>query len=208
MHIIFISVIIIALLALGFVWHTIRTISKKDPGTLAMQEISAAVHQGALAFLKREYLILGMVAIILFAILSYAVNLFTALCFAAGALCSAASGFIGMMTSTKANVRSAQAARKNLGNAFSIAFASGTVVGLSVVSLGILGITILYLIFRDPQIILGFSLGASTIALFARVGGGIFTKAADVGADLVGKVEAGIPEDDPRNPAVIADNVG
>ena len=208
MDIIFISVIIIALLALGFVWHTIRTISKKDPGTLAMQEISAAVHQGALAFLKREYLILGMVAIILFAILSYAVNLFTALCFAAGALCSAASGFIGMMTSTKANVRTAQAARKHLGNAFSIAFASGTVVGLSVVSLGILGITILYLIFRDPQIILGFSLGASTIALFARVGGGIYTKAADVGADLVGKVEAGIPEDEPRNPAVIADNVG
>lgn len=161
-----------------------------------------------MAFLHREYkyvAVFGFVVVILLAIF---INPQTALAFFVGAVSSAIAGYIGMKIATQANVRTAHAARESLGGALRIAFSSGAVMGLSVVGFGLLGLTTLYYVFGDPKIIFGFGFGASSVALFARVGGGIFTKAADVGADLVGKVEAGIPEDDPRNPAVIADNVG
>jgi K(+)-stimulated pyrophosphate-energized sodium pump len=203
-----------------------RFIKKQPAGNEKMQEISDAIAAGAMAFLKREYKVLIIFIIILSAVLWYflddkqtAVNegLFTALAFIIGAFTSALAGFIGMKTATSANVRTAEAARKSLGDALKIAFYSGTTMGLAVVGLGIIGLTFVYWLLTQSvglapsaalSILTGFGLGASSIALFARVGGGIFTKAADVGADLVGKVEAGIPEDDPRNPASIADNVG
>ena len=162
-----------------------------------------------MAFLVREYKSLGIFVVVLAIILAVAINIQTAVCFLAGAICSILAGYFGMRAATKANVRTANAAKESgMGKALQTAFSGGAVMGLSVVGLGILGMSIAYFIFDDPNIVTGFSFGASSIALFARVGGGIYTKAADVGADLVGKVEAGIPEDDPRNPAVIADNVG
>ena len=183
-------------------------IIRKDAGNKKMQEIAHAIHHGALAFLFREYKVMAIFAIVVFFILGFFLNWVIALSFIIGAFLSVLSGFIGMYVATKANVRTTQAATKSLAKALRIAFGSGAVMGLYVVGLGVIGITVLYLIFKDPNLIIGFSFGASSVALFARVGGGIFTKAADVGADLVGKVESGIPEDDPRNPAVIADNVG
>jgi len=185
-----------------------RYITKKDKGTKEMQEIAKAIQEGAMAFLKREYRVVAIFAVIVVALLAYFINWQTAVSFAAGAICSATAGYIGMKIATQANLRTASAAREGLAGALRIAFSSGAVMGLTVVGFGLLGLTILYLVFGEPQLIFGFSFGASAVALFARVGGGIYTKAADVGADLVGKVEAGIPEDDPRNPAVIADNVG
>jgi K(+)-stimulated pyrophosphate-energized sodium pump len=214
-------------------------INRWSAGTEEMGRIHQAIRQGAMAFLRTEYIILVFFVAILGSVLTVFVDgggwsSFraamnegrlgdvvlgrgraggTAVCFVFGAICSILSGFIGMRTATSANVRTTEAARTSIADALRIAFSSGSVMGLSVVGLGLLGIVTLSLwrggghIF-DPNQILGFSLGASSIALFARVGGGIYTKAADVGADLVGKVEAGIPEDDPRNPAVIADNVG
>ncbi len=183
-------------------------ISRLDAGNQKMQEISSAIRTGALAFLKSEYKVLSVFVIIIAVILYFALNKQTSISFILGAVCSILAGFIGMLTATKANVRTTQAATKSLSEALRVAFFSGSVMGFAVVGLGLLGILIVYLLFKDPNLILGFSLGASSVALFARVGGGIYTKAADVGADLVGKVEKGIPEDDPRNPAVIADNVG
>lgn len=175
-----------------------------------MNEIASYIHEGAMAFLRREYKVLVIFALIL--ALAIAVGLQsigTAISFLVGALFSALAGFFGMQVATKANVRTAFAAKESgMNRALSVAFSGGAVMGMSVVGLGLLGVSVLYFIFEDATIITGFGLGASSIALFARVGGGIYTKAADVGADLVGKVEAGIPEDDPRNPAVIADNVG
>lgn len=176
-----------------------------------MQEISSYIHEGAMAFLSREYRSLAVFIIVLFIVLTLApgLGIKVAFTFLVGALFSILAGFSGMQVATRANVRTANAARESgLNRALSVAFSGGAVMGLSVVGLGLLGVGGLYSIFRDPGIITGFGLGASSIALFGRVGGGIYTKAADVGADLVGKVEAGIPEDDPRNPAVIADNVG
>ncbi len=174
-----------------------------------MVEISNHIYDGAMAFLMREYRALVVFVLALFVILLLVISWQTAVCFLIGAIFSVAAGYIGMVTATRANVRTAHAANTSgMGKALDIAFSGGAVMGLVVVGLGILGISIFYLWFGDANIITGFSLGASSIALFARVGGGIYTKAADVGADLVGKVEAGIPEDDPRNPAVIADNVG
>ncbi len=183
-------------------------ISKSDPGNQKMQDISKAIREGAIAFLKAEYKILAIFVIIIAIILYLLLNYQTSVSFIFGALSSVLAGFIGMLTATKSNVRTTQAATKSLGSALKIAFFSGSVMGFAVVGLGLLGILITYIIFKDPSYIFGFSFGASSVALFARVGGGIYTKAADVGADLVGKVEKGIPEDDPRNPAVIADNVG
>ncbi len=201
-------------------------IKSKPAGNEKMQQISSAIRKGAMAFLKREYRVLVVFIIVLGGVLwwllddaSTAVNegMFTALAFALGAFCSALAGFVGMRTATLANVRTSEAARKSLGDALKIAFYSGTTMGLAVVGLGIIGLVGAYMLLTQVfsfsvaaglSILTGFGLGASSIALFARVGGGIFTKAADVGADLVGKVEAGIPEDDPRNPGVIADNVG
>lgn len=196
------------LLALAFAFFLTLRVVRADAGTAKMQEIAGAIHEGAMAFLMREYRVLAVFIVVLFLVLSFAINLRTAICFLFGALCSIGAGFIGMNVATRANVRTANAARQGQGPALAIAFSGGAVMGMSVVGLGLLGLGIFYIIFRDPSIVNGFGLGASSIALFARAGGGIYTKAADVGADLVGKVEAGIPEDDPRNPAVIADNVG
>ena len=199
-----------AVVALLFAFYKIAFVSKQDAGTERMKEIAAAINDGAKAFLFAEYKILAIFVVILFiAIGLFLKSWITALCFLFGALFSILAGYIGMNVATKANVRTANAARESgMNKALSIAFSGGSVMGMCVVGLGLLGASVLFLIFQDTNVLFGFSLGASSIALFARVGGGIYTKAADVGADLVGKVEAGIPEDDPRNPAVIADNVG
>ena len=174
-----------------------------------MKEISSHIHEGAMAFLTSEYKYIVIFAVVLFAILFALIGWETAVCFVIGALFSVLAGFFGMQVATKANSRTAAAAKdKGMGAALKVAFNGGSVMGLCVVGLGAIGVSIVYMVFGDVNIITGFGLGASSIALFGRVGGGIYTKAADVGADLVGKVEAGIPEDDPRNPAVIADNVG
>lgn len=208
---------IAGVLALVFACVLTNRINNADPGTDAMKEIAAAIQEGAMAFLKRQYTTLIVFVIILTAIILVAgymtpgadsLQPATALAFIIGAFCSGVAGFIGMSVATKANVRTANAAQTSANKALGVAFSGGAVMGMAVVGLGLLGLGIVNIIFDNPQIINGFALGASSIALFARVGGGIYTKAADVGADLVGKVEAGIPEDDPRNPAVIADNVG
>ena len=206
-----ISAPIVGILALLFAFYKASSIDKVSPGNDRMKEISTYIQEGAMAFLKRQYRSLFIFVVVLFIILTVApgLGISTALCFIVGALFSVLAGYFGMRVATKANVRTANAARESgMTKALNVAFSGGSVMGMCVVGLGILGIGVLYMIFKDPNIVTGFSLGASSIALFARVGGGIYTKAADVGADLVGKVEAGIPEDDPRNPAVIADNVG
>ena len=188
-----------------------------DPGNEEMQEISRSVQEGAMAFVSREYRYVGIFVVLMVLLLTFLLRdgWMTALCYIFGAACSLGAGFVGLSVSTRANSRTTEAARTGVAEALTVAFRSGAVMGMTVAGLGLLGLTVCYLIFEvwlgfwnSAYIILGFSLGASSVALFARVGGGIFTKAADVGADLVGKVEAGIPEDDPRNPAVIADNVG
>jgi len=187
---------------------------KQDAGNDKMKEISRATQEGALAFLKREYRILAIFAVIVAVVLGLTVHVLTAVAFLTGALLSALAGFFGMYVATRANSRTAQAATQGVAKALNIAFRSGLTMGLTVASFGLGGLSIwaIFLLIMgespQPEIVNGFAMGASSIALFARVGGGIYTKAADVGADLVGKVEAGIPEDDPRNPAVIADNVG
>ncbi len=174
-----------------------------------MREIAGFIHEGAMAYLKRQYVVMAVFAAVMFVVLLVILGWKTAVCFLIGALFSVLAGFFGMMSATRANVRTAQKAKDGMSAALNVAFSGGAVLGLCVVGLGALGLAVLYLIFDgNNDILTGFSLGASSIALFARVGGGIYTKAADVGADLVGKVEAGIPEDDPRNPAVIGDNVG
>jgi len=174
-----------------------------------MREIAGYIHEGAMAYLKRQYIVMAIFAAVMFVVLFVVLNWQTAVCFIIGALFSVFAGFSDMMSATRANVRTAQKAKEGMPAALNVAFSGGAVLGLCVVGLGALGLAVLYLIFDgNNDILTGFSLGASSIALFARVGGGIYTKAADVGADLVGKVEAGIPEDDPRNPAVIGDNVG
>ena len=197
-------------------------VNSEDAGNERVQEIGAAIHEGAMAFLNREYKLLAVFVIIITGILAVFIDYdvlskidgdnsglpSTAISYIAGAIGSALAGFIGMVIAVKSNMRTATAATKGLNPGLRVAFNSGSVMGMTVVGIGITGVTLLYMIFKDAQIISGFGFGASTIALFARVGGGIYTKAADVGADLVGKVEQGIPEDDPRNPAVIADNVG
>ena len=197
------------IIALMFAIFLSLRIMREKPGNELMQEISNMIEHGAMAFLKREYSVLVFFIIIVSLILGWVRNPITSLSFLIGAICSGLAGLTGMKIATKANSRTANAAIDGgITKAFKIAFSGGAVMGMSVAGFGLLGLGILYYFIRDPEIINGFALGASSIALFARVGGGIFTKAADVGADLVGKVEAGIPEDDPRNPAVIADNVG
>ncbi|HNR05076.1 MAG TPA: sodium-translocating pyrophosphatase [Bacillota bacterium] len=196
-------------LALVFAWFLANSIAKKDPGNDRMKEIMGFIHEGAMAFLFREYKVLVVFIIVLAIIIGvFLKSWLTAICFVAGACCSILAGYFGMQVATKANARTANAAQRGQNEALGIAFRGGAVMGMCVVGLGLLGLGTLYIFIRDASIVTGFGLGASSIALFARVGGGIYTKAADVGADLVGKVEAGIPEDDPRNPAVIADNVG
>jgi K(+)-stimulated pyrophosphate-energized sodium pump len=206
----------------------VNRVSKQPSGNDRMKEISAYISEGAMAFLKAEWKILGYFVVIVALLLGFMAtknedsHWTIALAFVIGAIFSATAGYIGMKVATKANVRTAEAAKTSLSKALNVSFTGGSVMGLGVSGLAVLGLGGLYLIFKqnfyvtgDPkemlrtiEVLTGFSLGAESIALFARVGGGIYTKAADVGADLVGKVEAGIPEDDPRNPATIADNVG
>ena len=198
-----------AAVALLFALYKARYVSKCDAGNSRMQEIAAAIAEGASAFLRAEYKILAIFIVVLFVLITIFIDFGTAVCFVIGACFSILAGFFGMRVATKANVRTANAAlTSGMNKALSVAFSGGSVMGMCVVGLGLLGCSLIYIITGNYNILFGFSLGASSIALFARVGGGIYTKAADVGADLVGKVEAGIPEDDPRNPAVIADNVG
>ncbi|MDB2090104.1 sodium-translocating pyrophosphatase [Clostridium paraputrificum] len=187
----------------------IKGIVKKDPGDNEMQEIAGHIEEGAMAFLKREYRYLAVFIVVVGLTIAIFIKVQTAVAFLIGAVFSILAGNVGMRVAVKANVRTAQSAKIGIKEALSVAFSGGAVMGVSVVGLGLLGLGLLTIIFDlNTEYITGFGLGASSIALFARVGGGIYTKAADVGADLVGKVEAGIPEDDPRNPAVIADNVG
>ena len=197
-----------ALAGLVFALILWSKLSRADAGTERMQEIAAAIHEGAMAFMKREYTYLAIFVVAMIIVLASAIDLLTAVSFIVGAVFSATAGYVGMSVATMANVRTAQAARAGTSSALAVAFSSGTIMGMMVAGLGLLGLGVLYITIGDPSIINGYALGASSIALFARVGGGIYTKAADVGADLVGKIEAGIPEDDPRNAGVIADNVG
>jgi len=196
-----------------FLW--IR-VNRADPGNKRMREIAGAIEEGAMAFLKREYLYISIFLVIMAIVLYLVIDALTAVSFVVGGILSATAGFVGLRVATRANVRTANAARKGVNPALTMAFSSGTIMGMMVAGLGLLGLSVLFILFElkigNPEItvsvINGYALGGSSIALFARVGGGIYTKAADVGADLVGKVEAGIPEDDPRNAGVIADNVG
>ena len=217
----FIFAIAIGIIGLIFAAILASRILKEDEGNEQVKFIGKAIQEGAAAFLSREYRLLAIFVVIIFVILTIFIdydilnklesaNNFpkTSISYLVGAIGSALAGFVGMAIATRANTRTAVKAAEGLNPALRIAFNSGSVMGISVVGIGLLGITILYLIFEDAHILAGFGFGASSIALFARVGGGIYTKAADVGADLVGKVEAGIPEDAPRNPATIADNVG
>ncbi len=207
------AIAIISLLYAGF--NTYRVL-KNDSGTEKMIEISNAIKEGSMAYMYRQFKTIAVFAVLIFALIWFGLDMYTAITFIAGALFSAIAGYIGMNVSVRANVRTAAAAKIGLEKALPIAFKGGAVTGLSVVGLALLGVTGFYILFKllgfeadkIPHLLIGFGFGASLISLFARVGGGIFTKAADVGADLVGKVEAGIPEDDPRNPATIADNVG
>lgn len=209
MDILLFSAPVVGIVALLFALYKASSINKVAPGNDRMKEIASYIEEGAMAFLSREYKTLAIFVIALFIILAIGINPWTAVSFLIGAVFSALAGFFGMKVATKANVRTASAAKEGgMNKALSVAFSGGAVMGMCVVGLGLLGVGILYITIGEPAIITGFGLGASSIALFGRVGGGIYTKAADVGADLVGKVEAGIPEDDPRNPAVIADNVG
>lgn len=200
---------VVGVIALIYAGILTARVMKAPEGTDKMKEISGHIHEGALAFLTSEYKILVIFVAVLFVVLGFAISWPTALCFLVGAVFSVLAGYVGMQVATRANVRTANAAKESgMNKALSIAFSGGAVMGMSVVGLGLLGVGLIFAISHDAGILFGFSLGASSIALFARVGGGIYTKAADVGADLVGKVENDIPEDDPRNPAVIADNVG
>ena len=201
--------VVAALLALIFAWAMASYVVKQAVGSERMAELAEAIHSGAKAFLFAEYRVLVIFIVVLFVCIAVGISPFTAVAFVFGALCSIAAGYVGMNVATKANVRTANAAKeRGMEGALKVAFRGGSVMGMCVAGLGLLGTSIVYLVTGSTDVMMGYSLGASSIALFARVGGGIYTKAADVGADLVGKVEAGIPEDDPRNPAVIADNVG
>ncbi|MYD36928.1 MAG: sodium/proton-translocating pyrophosphatase, partial [Dehalococcoidia bacterium] len=206
------------LLALIFAAILIYRVMQVDQGNETMRRIAVAIQQGAMAFLRREYTYLAAFVVIVAIIVALLVEPRTAVAYVLGAVVSGATGVLGMLVATQANVRTAAAAIQGLNPALRVAFSSGTVMGMSVVGLGLLGVGLMYVVYSNiysdidaaeiMKWVAGFSFGASSIALFARVGGGIYTKAADVGADLVGKVEQGIPEDDPRNPATIADNVG
>jgi K(+)-stimulated pyrophosphate-energized sodium pump len=200
------------IIGLIFALYLVFYILKLDPGTEKMKAIASAIQEGAMAYLNRQYKTVAVIAVILTVVIALAINTGTAIAFVLGAIMSAAAGYLGMNISVRANVRCANAAKEGMAKALDVAFKGGAVTGISVASFALLGVSGLFIIFGGNagavDKIVGFGFGASLISLFARIGGGIFTKAADVGTDLVGKVEAGIPEDDPRNPGVIADNVG
>lgn len=206
----------IGILGILFAIYLAISVLKHEPGTREMISISDAIHEGAMAFLKREYITISIFMAAIFLVLVIGINIYTAFAYLVGAICSLSAGYLGMKIATSANTRTAQAATKGFQDVLNVAFSGGAVMGMYVVGIGLFALSTLYLIYiklgGDPiaavSLIASFSMGASSVALFARVGGGIYTKAADVGADLVGKIEAGIPEDDPRNPAVIADLVG
>ena len=221
MEIILVAVIA-GIVALAFALYLAMNVTRQDPGNEQIQFIGRAIQEGAQAFLRREYTLLAVFVVVVAVILALFIDFditgrvgkispfpaATAISYLMGAIGSALAGYIGMSIAVRANTRTAVKAMQGLNPALQVAFNSGAVMGISVVGIGLLGVSILYFIFRDITVVAGFGFGASSIALFARVGGGIYTKAADVGADLVGKVEQGIPEDDPRNPATVADNVG
>jgi len=206
----------VAVLSLIYAGYNTHRVLKKDTGTQKMVDIAKAIQEGSMAYMNRQFKTVGIVAIILFGLIAFGLDFKVAITFIVGALFSAIAGYIGMNVSVRANVRTAAAAKEGLSQALDVAFRGGSVTGLAVVGLSLLGVTAFFIGFdfmgvdhhEIPHLLIGFGFGASLVSLFARIGGGIFTKAADVGADLVGKVEAGIPEDDPRNPATIADNVG